>query len=83
VTLILQCNLCRRIIADADIDAVRGGVGDDGVRVDICGACMREAAERVADRLRASVKMLDPTPPTVQQRARSIDLPAYLTRRRG
>lgn len=81
MTLIL-CNLCRRIIAAEDRDAVREGVNGEGARVDVCGACMREAAERVADRLRALVKVADPMPETIRSRALSIRLPDHLTRRR-
>lgn len=81
MTAVLQCNLCRRIIAPDDADACRGGEQLDGRRVDICGGCMREAAERVLARLRASVRVVDPVPTTVQQRARQIQLPRYLTRR--
>jgi hypothetical protein len=69
----IGCNLCRRIIADDDADAVREGVGPKG-RVDICGACMRDAAARVADRLRTLAQRLDPVPPTVRERAMSIRL---------
>lgn len=76
------CNLCRRIIAAEDHDAVREGVNGEGARVDICGACMREAAERIADRLRALVKVVDPMPEPVRSRALSIQLPKHLTRRR-
>ncbi|MET0426696.1 MAG: hypothetical protein ABW046_22705 [Actinoplanes sp.] len=77
----IGCNLCRRIIADDDEDAVREGIGPAGKRVDICGCCMREAAERVADRLRAVVKVADPMPQTVRQRALSVRLPHHLQRK--
>jgi hypothetical protein len=79
VTLIVQCNLCRRIIADDDADAVRCGEGPKG-RTDLCGACMREAAERVLERLRASVRVVDPVPQTVQRAALSVRLPERLRR---
>lgn len=86
MTVILTCNLCRRVIAVDDADASRDGEQLDGQRVDICGACLREAAVRVADRLsearlRAVVRRTDPVPSTVQERARAIRLPEYLTRR--
>jgi hypothetical protein len=74
------CNLCKRIIAAGDTDAVREGVGPAG-RVDICGACMREAAARIEDRMRALVRRVDPVPDTVQHRALSIRLPERLQRR--
>jgi hypothetical protein len=82
VTLILQCNLCKRIIAADDQDACRGGAKTSGHRVDICGACMREAAERIADRLRAVVKRVDPVPESVRSRALSVRLPPGLKPRR-
>lgn len=82
MTLLLTCNLCRRIVAPDDTDASRDGERLDGERVDICGACMREAAERVADRLRALVRRVDPMPEDVRRRAMAIRLPEYLTRRR-
>lgn len=82
MTALLQCNLCRRIIAADDRDAVREGVNGEGARVDVCGSCMREAAERVADRLRALVKRVDPMPESIRSRALSIQLPDHLTRRR-
>jgi uncharacterized protein YlaI len=78
----IGCNLCKRIIAADDRDAVREGVNGEGVRVDVCGSCMREAAERVADRLRALVRVVDPMPESVRSRALSIRLPEHLTRRR-
>lgn len=82
MTAFLQCNLCKRLIAGDDRDAVREGVNGEGARVDVCGSCMREAAERVAERLRASVKVVDPMPRSVQARALEIRLPEHLTRRR-
>jgi hypothetical protein len=78
----IGCNLCRRTIDDDDPDAVREGVGGDGARVDICGSCMREAAERIAERLRALVRTVDPMPENVRSRALSVWLPNHLTRRR-
>jgi hypothetical protein len=74
------CNLCRRRIADDDADAVREGTGPTG-RVDICGACMREAAARIEDRMRALVRRVDPVPQTVQRAALSIRLPERLQRK--
>lgn len=41
------CNMCRRIIRAADHDAMRDSVNGEGVRVDVCGPCMRGAAQRV------------------------------------
>lgn len=76
------CNLCRRIIAAEDRDAVREGINGEGARVDVCGSCMKEAAERVAERLRALVRKVDPMPESVRSRALSIRLPQHLTRRR-
>jgi len=70
----VACNLCKRIIGDDDADAVREGAGPKG-RTDFCGACMREAAERVMERLRASVRVVDPMPQTVQRAALSVRLP--------
>jgi hypothetical protein len=78
----IGCNLCKRIIASDDPDAVREGIGGDGARVDICGSCMREAAERIAERLRALVRVVDPMPESVRSRALSVWLPNHLTRRR-
>jgi hypothetical protein len=81
----IGCNLCRRIVASDDADAVTGGVNGKGDRVDVCGACMREAAERVAERLRALVKpadVADSMPQSIRQQALSIRLPNHLTRRR-
>ena len=76
----IGCNLCRRIIAADDADAVREGVGPTG-RVDICGACMREAVARIEDRMRALVRRVDPVPQTVQKAALSIRLPERLQRK--
>lgn len=76
------CNLCRHLIAESDADAVREGVGAKGARVDICGACMRDAAGRVAARLRPADRP-DPTPVprSVQQAALQVRLPHHLARR--
>jgi hypothetical protein len=76
----IGCNLCKRIIAADDADAVREGTGPTG-RVDICGPCLREAAARIADRLRALVRRVDPVPSSVQHRALSIRLPERLQRK--
>lgn len=78
----VMCNACLRRVAEDDADAVTDGRDARGRRADVCGACMRSAAERVMDRLRASVRVVDPVPESVQQRARQISLPSYLTRRR-
>jgi hypothetical protein len=72
------CNLCRRNVAADDVDAVRDGATSSGKRVDICGACMREAATRIEDRLRALVRRVDPVPQTVQRAALSVRLPERL-----
>ena len=78
----VMCNVCKRRVAEDDADAVTDGRDSAGRRADVCGSCMRSAAERAQARLRASVRVADPVPVTVQQRARQISLPAYLTRRR-
>lgn len=76
------CNACRRIVAEDDADAVTDGRDAAGKRADVCGSCMREAAERVLSRLRPAAVRVDPAPATVRQRALNISLPTYLTRRR-
>lgn len=78
------CNACRRVVDTDDADAVTDGRDAAGKRADVCGSCMREAAERVLSRMRRPAAQLDvtPAPATVRQRALNIGLPTYLTRRR-
>ncbi len=73
IVIYIGCNLCKRIIDDADADAMREGTGPTG-RVDICGACMRDAAANAVDRMRTLAKRIDPVPVTVRERALSIRL---------